>query len=157
MSTPNPYAAPMASLDSAMAPMATSDGQVPDGAMRALQGTKPWVTFLAILGFVFTGLMILGGLAITATGTMSDRNKLGSGIGIVYVFLGALYFAPSFLLLRYGAAIRRLLDGGGTDALTEALVRQKSFWRLIGIATLVILGFYFLAMIALVIGIASRH
>jgi len=152
--TTNPYQAPSSSFQPPL--QASGNGEVPQAIMLAMQATKPWITFLAILGFVGAGLMVLGGFAVIVAGSMMERSKIGAGMGVVYVILGGLYFFPSFFLLRFSGAIRRLIDGGGMDALTEAVIRQKSFWRLIGISTLVLMCIYFLAIIVgIVVGVMA--
>ena len=55
----NPYAA------SAADPSLQTQGTVTPAMIQALQGTKPWVRFCSILGFIFTGLIFLG-LALLA-------------------------------------------------------------------------------------------
>jgi len=156
MSDPNPYQAPSSSF-SPPVQASSGDGSVPPGIMAAIAATKPWVTFLAILGFVGAGLMVLGGFGVVVAGSMMTRSSsLGAGMGILYVVLGGLYFFPSFFLLRFGGAMRQVLEGGGMNALTEAMVRQKSFWRLVGISTLVLMCIYFLAiLVGIVVGVMS--
>ena len=146
MSTINPYQAPVFSSQPPV-PRESQDGSVPAGVMIALRATRPWVNFLAILGFVGAGLLGLAGLVIAVAGSMTEKAKLPSTMGLAYALFGVLYFFPSLYLLRFGSAIRSLLHGGGVDALTEAMVRQKSFWRLVGISTLVIMSLYVVLLV----------
>src|SRR3954464_1086136 len=148
MSEYDPFRAPVADLaasrTSAVAG-ATEAGAVPSQIMELLEQTKPWVTFLAVLGFISTGLMMLVGVAIAATMALQPKQGLPAAVGLVYVGLGLFYVFPSLLLLRFGGAIRRLTLGGpagGMEALTDVIRRQKSFWRFIGIFTLVMMGVY---------------
>ena len=72
------------------------------------------------------------------------------------MLLGVLYFFPSYFLVRYGSAIRRLVVGGGMPALSDALTRQKSFWRLSGIMALVLMSVYAVGIIvAIVVGVSG--
>src|SRR5438445_461415 len=61
----NPYEPPLAMAE----PLpAASAGQLPEELIEALRQTRPWVAFLAILGFVGSGLFMLGGLALFVVG-----------------------------------------------------------------------------------------
>jgi len=152
MSDLNPYRPPL-SHDG-------GDTPVPPTIVQLLRQTRPWVTFLAILGFIGAGLMCLGGFAVMAIGSLGPKG-LPWPIGFVYILMAGLYIFPSLFLFRYGVAIRELLDRDGMNALTEAIARQKSFWRLVGIATLVILCLYVLLFFgAIAFGMfaaAARH
>jgi hypothetical protein len=135
-------------------PAATTESEVSDAIMDLMRQTKPWVTFLAVLGFIGAGFMVLGGLAVMTTGaltTSAATPKLSGAIGALYIALAALYIYPSLCLLRYGASIGRMLSGGGMDGLTEALGFQKSFWRFTGISAAAIMVLY---AVGIAIGIA---
>jgi hypothetical protein len=152
MSEYDPFRAPVADLAaSRTAPVgsAPESAAVPSEIVELLNQTRPWVTFLAVLGFISTGLMVLVGLTVAASMAMTPKPGLPAAIGLVYVGLGLFYLFPSLLLLRYGGAIRRLTGGpaAGMEALTEAIRRQKSFWRFMGICAVVMLGIYGLFLV----------
>ena len=70
-----------------------------------LKETAKWGHFLAIIGFILGGFVILAGVALTFLGSStfsellgSDKGFIGTILGIVYLLLGALYFYPSFQL-----------------------------------------------------------
>jgi hypothetical protein len=54
-------------------------------------------------------------------------------------------------VLKYAGAIRKLVGGGGAVAMEEALERQYSFWRLIGVLTVVVMVIYAIILIVVVI------
>jgi hypothetical protein len=164
------YVAPMSEYDPFRAPVADlaanrstpvagagEPGAVPSEIVELLGQTKPWVTFLAVLGFVSTGLMVMVGLLLAVTMAMQPKQGLPAAVGLVYVGIGVFYVFPSLLLLRFGTAIRRLMmsaPAGGIEALTDVVRRQKSFWRFMGICALVMMGIYGLFLVgAFVYGI----
>jgi len=114
---------------------------VSEGMLDALKATRPWVKFLSIVGFVFCAIMALVGLAMMG-GMGAGKDGLPAGLGpvfgVVYLLLVALYFFPCLYLLRYASAIARI-PAEGQRAVEEALVKQKSFWKFIGILTAVVL------------------
>ena len=109
-----------------------------------LRATRPWVKFLSIMMFISVGLCFLGGLLmmIASSSPVMRGAGLGPLIGLVYWVMGGLYLAPAVFLYRYASSIQDLLQGGGDIAMESALESQKSFWRFMGIMTLVVLCIY---------------
>ena len=125
---------------------------VSEGMLEALRATRPWVKFLSIVGFVICALLVLVSLALMGgmgAGRDSYPAGFGVGFGIVYLLMVLLYFFPCLYLLHYANAIARI-PADGQRALEEALVKQKTFWKFIGILTAVVLV---LELVVLVISI----
>src|SRR5690349_12903902 len=116
MSTQNPYQPPTSQDDGL--PRGAEGGGLPPSIVMSMQRTKPWVTFLAILGFVVTGLLVLLGLAIMAGGGLM---RLPQAAGAIYVLVAVIYLFPALFLFRYGASIGRFLHGASIDRLADAL------------------------------------
>jgi len=138
MNAPNPYAAPQTDPTAApgMWPMPEA-GIVTAEVLRSMRETRPWVKFLGIMGFIGSGLMVLGGLGMmTTVGWM----------GFIYLLMATLYFFPALHLHRYARSIAILVANPMTVTLEDALRHQKSFWRLTGIMTLCVLVLYGLAI-----------
>lgn len=126
-------------------------------ALESLNQTRPWVKFLAILGFIVIGLMVLGGIAMLGGSSLVPG---GAGMGVVfalvYFLLALLYFMPCLFLYRYGKAIAAI-PGQGQAALDAALKNQKSFWKFMGIVTLVVLSIEVLCIVIAVVGGVAMH
>jgi hypothetical protein len=145
MSIANPYAAPAAPSKR------RKSGPMPEWISDPLRATRPWVLFLSILGFICSLPMLLyTGLSV----------MLGLGAGnIVVVLVGGLfglagfacYFLPSYLLLKYGSAIGRCVEGNDLNQLQAVLKAQASFWRTCGIIVVVMFLLSILASVAVVI------
>lgn len=138
---------------------------VSDVMLGSLKSTRPWVMFLAILGFVGLVFMVLGSLMFIVVGSaVTQQAKLpaffGPGFGILELLLALLYFFPCLYLLRYGIAIGNI-PRSGQDAMEQALKQQKSFWKFMGILMIVLLSLYVLIFIgAIALGVmfgASHH
>jgi len=124
--------------------------------LEHLQATRPWVRFMSVMLFISVGLMFLGGLLLMATLASAGRGGPPAAIGLLYWLLGLVYIAPAIFLNRYATSIRELLQGGGASPMEKALESQKSFWRYVGILTVVILCIYALILlIAILAGISS--
>ncbi len=126
---------------------------VTPGMIDALKATKPWVRFLAILGFVLAGLMVLASLAMGAFGIYQvTEERLEAwvlvGMAALYAVMGVVYIFPSRFLYRYASAIAEAADANVKAAAIErALREQKSFWKFAGILTLVMLLLYIPAIL----------
>ena len=124
---------------------------VSDEMLGALKSTRPWVMFLAILGFVFLAFMVLGSLLLIVVGNAMTHQAnmpafFGPGIGFFELLMALLYFFPCLYLLRYGIVIGNIA-GSGQEAMEEALKQQKSFWKFMGILMIVLLSLYVLIFI----------
>ena len=141
----NPYRSPSESGDAPI--LGDEVGQVVTPTVLAmLSQTQPWVRFLSVLGFIASGLMVLGGLvAFVAT--------MGRGMGfifLIYIPMGLLYFFPAMFLFRYAGRIADLRLTRGVEQLEDALAAQKSFWKFVGIAALIVISLYLVAIAAAV-------
>jgi len=165
----NPYASPAltasyGSPDPGM-PYRTDDrAEVSDAAVEMLRQTKPWVTFLSVMAFIGSGLMLLGGGAMMLMGAIAggsgNAGALPSAaLGAIYIPLAFLYIYPALKLWGFSSAIGRLLGTRASMDLEMALAQQKSFWKFAGIMTIVMMVLYALVFVgAIVVGIAAgRH
>ena len=155
---PSPFAPPRAEN---LFPSGGAGGEVPPGAVDALRKTRPWVILFAILSFIGSGFLVLGGVAAFFMGSLptggqaNPFGQFGWALGLVYLVLGAVYIYPGVRLLQYGLAIGRLVQGGGRGADLElALGLQMRFWRFAGILTLAMIALYFV-FIVVIIGAAA--
>ncbi|MGB9429940.1 MAG: hypothetical protein WCC11_08730 [Gammaproteobacteria bacterium] len=120
---------------------------VSDDMLEALQATRPWVKFLAILGFVFMAFMVLAGLVMfvgfSAIPARSGLSPIfGPVFGVMYIVIAVFfYLIPCIYLLRYGNAIASI-SASGQDAIESALKYQKSFWKYLGIFVIIMIAVY---------------
>jgi hypothetical protein len=136
--------------------------------IEALQKTKPWVRFLSILGFIACALMLLGALFMVIGGAVgaafTSRSGMGAAggvvLGLVYGLLALLYVFPSLFLFRYASGIATMLSEDAVRGMENALNAQKSFWRFVGILTVIILCLYAVVLAGLLVAAivaAVRH
>lgn len=127
--------------------------------LEALRGTKPWIRFCSILGFIFTGFIFLaaivlglgGGLMASSMGDTAGGlpgTAVSVSLAAVYILMGLLYLFPSIKLWKYGNRIAELMSSHSTQDLESALDAQRSFWKLVGIMLAI-----FIALYIVVIGI----
>ncbi len=131
-------------------------------AQRHLSQTGPWIRFFSILLFIFSGLTLLVGMGLILmgfAGILSPGSSVGgkllpSGLGVallgpIYGLIAILgYLVPGLLLFRYASGIKALRSSLSAQTLEDALKHQKSFWRYLGILTVIMLVIGILVFIA---------
>ncbi len=140
-----------------------SNNIITTGIVDQLKRTRPWVLLISIVGFIFTAIMAIGTLAIFFGGGVAIFSGSGvtpdmsSGIavivmGFIYLLMTLLYFVISLFLLKYAGAIKRFIASGTSQDMEAALKYQASFWKVVGILTLVSIVFMVLGIAAGIIG-----
>src|SRR5687767_10772849 len=133
-------------------PPQESYGPVTPLMIEHLRATKPWVRFMSIILFISVALIFLGAVVILLVPTGMGGSGVSALIAIVYLAMGALYIVPAYFLHQYASSIRSLEQGGGDVAMEEALRNQKSFWRFVGITTLVVICIYAIVIVFAMLG-----
>jgi hypothetical protein len=143
--------------------IAEADITLTSMAQRYLNQTRPWVRFLSIMMFIGVVIMILSGVVMLAWGVVGQLSPIGRTfpmppgraalLGLLYFILAILYIPPGVFLFRYASAIKFLESNRTAQALENALKRQKSFWRFVGIVTVIYLIFL-VAVVAFLIVMA---
>ncbi|HKT32739.1 MAG TPA: hypothetical protein VJS89_09660 [Gammaproteobacteria bacterium] len=144
--------------------MQVTANMLTEGMLDSLRRTRPWVVFLAILGFIFTAFMLLAGIwvfaAFSIIGAIPAQQPLprffgpvlGFGVGAAEIVAAVfMYLLPCIILFRYGSAIGRMAPGNIQWAVEEALARQKSFWKYLGILMIVLLILYVLLFVGILV------
>ena len=122
-----------------------------------LRATKPWVRLISVVMFIFAGLIFLGGFFMLLMPSPGGMRGFGVGpaVGIVYFLLGGLYLFPGYFLHQYASSIQDFLQNGSDSAMENALGSQKSFWRFVGILTLIVICIYALVFFFAIFGAMS--
>lgn len=132
-----------------------------DQSIKAhLYETAKWGRFLAIVGFIFCGLIVVLGfvmastfdnLAGTGVETYGDQSPLqGAGIAmmVVYIFMALLNFFACLFLLRFANKMKIALVADDQTRFNESFQQLKSLFRYVGILTIILIAFYLLATVA---------
>ena len=152
MSQYNPYSPPETHAP-AMAESPVDDpADVPDHIVEHLRGTRPWVIFLAIVGFLGSGLMALAGLAMMV---MAGTAKIPAWVGLIYFVFAGVCLVPAIYLVRYGSSIGRLLRDPRMERLGVALDTQRIYWKAVGIMCAVLIALYPIAIVIVVVVAAA--
>jgi hypothetical protein len=145
--------------------------QIDHNITTYLKETARWAKFLAILGFICCGFMVLialfAGTFITAMLNMSGNMVGGTGAGItgamgavisfLYIVIGLLLFLPCLYLYNFASRMQIALRTNDQEQLTRSFKNLKAHYRYIGIFTLIYLGLIALGLIIGVLGSLGRH
>jgi hypothetical protein len=127
------------------------------------RATRPWVLFLAALGFVGAALSM--GIAVIFVGSMAivpgTSGLTGAGgvatlvIGVsFYVVVGVVSGFFAFLLLRYSRAIGQVIAQERTEDIEQALDAQRVLFKGAGIATIAGIGLSIVGMFGVIVAVA---
>nr|WP_067052996.1 DUF5362 family protein [Mucilaginibacter sp. L294] len=124
-------------------------------AQEFLQQAGKWAIFLGIVGFIFTGLIVIGALSvgtlITYLATVNPLVQIPAGMGIILtvvsLLIALLFFFYSLYLYLFGSRIKKGMYLNSAEETTLAFSKLKSFFKLWGIITIVILLFYVLTIV----------
>ena len=137
----------------------SNDMIITDSAMRFLRETGKWGKMLAIVGFVFIGLMVLGsffvGTLMTPFYEEAGVTFPGVLVGGLYFIMAVVYFFPVLYLYKFSTQIKPALYQKDSDLLAIAFENMKSLYKFMGIFTIVMFVLYFVFGVgALILGAA---
>jgi hypothetical protein len=119
-----------------------------------------WAKFFGILGFIFTGFIVLCalfiGTIISAMASLSPTNRLagaapGGFLTVFYLLMGVLNFFIALYLYQFGARVKEGVAFNSSATVTEGLSKLKSMFKLVGILTIVMLTFYLFLIIGVIV------
>ncbi len=136
---------------------------ISDPSRIYLRETAKWGNFLAIAGFIGSGLLVLFGLIFSFSFSalqhlpMDTMPGMLSGgfsflFGFIYILIAILYFFPSLYLYRFSNKLKMALSMNNEEELTEAFSNHKSLFKFMGILTIVTLSLYALMFLFGILG-----
>lgn len=112
-----------------------------------LKETAKWTKFLAILGFVGIGFMVLGSLVMlfAPSSLMSNGDFPFGGkifMMLLYLAFAVLYYFPISYLYQFSENTKKAIENNDNNAIRDAFEFLKSHYKFIGILTIILLSFY---------------
>jgi len=131
----------------------------PESADYLLKAAK-WGKFLAILGFIITGLLVFAGIIMgfVMSSVQDEMNPVGMSFSpvlfsVIYVVFAAIYIIPVIFLNSFSNNAIRAVSSASTENLTVSLHNLKKLFAFVGISTIVVLAIYTVVLIS--VGIAA--
>jgi len=115
-----------------------------------LEVTK-WAQFLAIVGYVAMGLLVI--VALVSMFALSAIGKIaGSGfpmglVGLLYIILAVIYYFPVTYLYKFSVQTKQAIQIQNEGLLTSGFQNLKSLFKFMGILTIVMLSLYGVALL----------
>jgi hypothetical protein len=134
-------------------------------AQSYLREAGKWAVFLGILGFIGTGLILILALFVSTIFALMAQYQptpypagISSIVSFVYVLIAVFNFFFALYLYQFGSRIKKAILYQDAVETNKALEKLKSFFKLWGVTTIVIMAIYALVIIILIavgIGAAS--
>ena len=121
-----------------------------------------WCKFLAIVGFIFTFMMVVAALSIGALmSTLTElppyMAKLGAtGVTILYLIFSLVFFYPSFLMYKFSSSAKQAVLYADQPSLSLAMSKMKSLFKFYGILAIIWISLYLIMILAgIMLGISA--
>jgi hypothetical protein len=123
-----------------------------------LNDAAKWAKFLAISGMALLAIFAvinIWGLALS-NGLMPANDEFGSSamltqFGLIMIVVSiiaiVILFFPLFFLLKFSSNLKTALAANNQEALVEAFLNMKRYFRYLGIMVLIVIVFYLLMFI----------
>lgn len=133
-----------------------------------LTETARWGKFLAVVGFVGCGLIVIMAFAVSAlfSSTLFSNlpgypNQFGAAFGVlggamivgIYSLFAVIYFFPCLFLYKFSVRMKAALNTNDQVKLNQSLKAQKLLFRYVGIVTIIMVAL--VAVEILVIGVVA--
>ena len=129
--------------------------EVTENSKIYLKTATMWSKFIAIMGFIGIGFMVLGAITIIPMSalvpTYSPSPIPYSALGILYLVMAAIIFFPTLYLLRFSQQTKRALELSNALELEEGFRNMKRYWKFQGIMLIVGMAFCIIAIPIIVI------
>ena len=142
-----------------------NDLQVSPQSQSYLTESAKWGKFLAIMGFIFCGIMVIISFFVPAyLAQMQQYNTVPSGMSgalktgmtIAYLLIALLLFFPCLYLYKFSVKMLYAVKVVSQENFDESLMNLKSMFKFYAILTIIMLSFYALAFIFGIFAVAMR-
>lgn len=133
--------------------------QIEEAAIVALKQAASWAKFIAIVGFVFVGLLVLCAIAaVMATNFINTFYGFSMGplIGLYYLFIACIYFIPTRWLYLFSLKTQKAIQEKQMHELTHSFGHLKSYFAFFGILLLIVLLLIIISIIGVLIGVSLQ-
>ncbi len=135
-----------------------SDNLVLTGpAKDYLRQTGGWAKFLAILGFIYCGFIILAAFFVGSifskipASSFAGAGAMPSAIGgiatVVYLVIGLIFLYPNVRMFQFAVKAKAAIDYNDSAEMELSMKRLRSNFRFWGIFFIIILSLYALIVI----------
>lgn len=131
-------------------------------AASAMRTAMAWAKFMAIVMFIFTGMMLVFSLCLLfmSGGIFADIMPYGIPtpgrvLGVIYLVICIVYFFLSFFMFMFSSKIKRAIEEGNGLYLEQGASNMRNYFMMSGIILIVGLAFTVLGFIMGIVGLAT--
>ena len=129
--------------------------QISESAETYLKETSSWTSFIAIIGFILIGLLVIVAIGFSIFLPAANNQNIapvsGLVLGIIYILMGLLYFFPVLYLYKFSTNMKKAIEKKSSKNLDDAFKNIKSHYKFAGIFTIIFIALYILGAIAMLI------
>lgn len=127
---------------------------VDDEIKNYLLETAKWSKFLAIVGYVGMGLLVILGLVfMIGLSVFSSISQLGFPMGLfgfIYIIIAVIYYFPINYMYKFSVQLTQGIKSNNQQSVNSGFGNLKSLFKFMGIFTIVILSLYAVILIVMV-------
>ncbi len=128
-----------------------------ENAISFLKTGASWAKFIAIIGFIFVGLIAFGGLIFGVAFSFIGNDFMPTSfpiglLGFAFLLIAAVYFFPVFYLYRFSTQAHNAVISLNSNNLELSMLNLKSYFKFIGILIIVMLALYAIGIITMIVG-----
>ncbi len=116
-----------------------------------LMETAKWGKFLAIMGYIAIGILVLLGLLfMLGFSAFSEYTQIPfpmGAFGIIYILIAVVYYFPVNYLHKFSNRAKQALLMNDQTSLTSSFSNLKSLFKFMGIAAIVVFSLYALIIV----------
>ena len=139
-------------------------------AREQLAEAARWARFLAIMGFIACGIMVVAGVMVSIIYSFVNRIQTrysysgravntfnrSAFVGIMYVIMAVLMFFSCLYMFRFANKMRAALHEQSRDEMNESFLNLKKLFKYNGILTIVLVAFYVMILFAAMFSFLNR-
>ena len=120
--------------------------------------TAKWTYFYAIISLIGAAFQVLTGIILLVSKHVIGNQQIELSttmlipLGIIYILLGAILIIPAVYLLYFAEKTEKAIAENDVEMMEQAINRMKSYWKFMGILTIVLLGAALLVVPVAVVG-----
>lgn len=127
-------------------------------AKASLKTAATWSNFLAILGFIGVGIMVLVALFAGSFLSMMSNMRQDAAFPfpvwiftVIYLIIAAVYFFPVLFLYRFANKTKAALASNDSEKLAESFLNLGKHYKFLGIMFIAFLALYILVALSLAV------
>jgi magnesium-transporting ATPase (P-type) len=126
--------------------------EIEEDTLNHLDTTRKWAMFVAIIGFIFLGLIIIIGLLAGTflTAFNSGEKALGIPDSLMFIpilILAVIYLFPVLFLFRFSKHSSHAIQTFNKLELHKAIKNLKFYFVYIGVLIIIVLSIYIVLLV----------